>query len=131
MEMFIMTYPKYYIGALSKNIVDVLIDRSNSYSPGIIASRRQIDFDGGYCSGWSSQIFSSYIKSINPDILICRDHGGPGQGRYPDDGKQSFIIDSNIFDLIHIDPFLLSNSIEEAIDYTVHYIKLINNIIVI
>ena len=42
-----MKNPKYFICPMSKNIVDSIIEL-NSELFGLIPTRRQIDFDGGY-----------------------------------------------------------------------------------
>lgn len=122
-----MKLPKIYIGALSKNIADALVSCQSKYFPGIIISRRQVDFDGGYSYDWTTESFSSFLKTRNSHIVVCRDHGGPLQGVRHDDGDLSFICDSNFLDIIHIDPFLLACSIQEAADYTVYYMNLIFN----
>lgn len=50
-------YPKYYIGPMSKNIVDAIIEFSNktNHSVGLIPSRRQIEWDGGYVNNWTTE----------------------------------------------------------------------------
>ena len=37
---------KYFIGPMSKNVVDAVIDFDGSF--GFIPSRRQVDYNGGY-----------------------------------------------------------------------------------
>lgn len=95
--------PKYFICPMSKNIVDALIEL-NSENFGIIATRRQIDFDGGYVNNWDTKTFHDYIKSKIKTILK-RDHGGPGQGKVDDDGMESLKYDSQYFDVVHLDPW--------------------------
>ncbi len=113
-----MSFPKYYIGPMSKNVVDCVIKHGQKHSIGLIPSRRQVDYCGGYVNKWNTQIFSEYVKGKNSNILLCRDHGGESQGKDYDDGVQSFVEDCSYFDLIHIDPFRVSNSIEQASEKT-------------
>jgi len=96
--------PKLYIGPMSKNIVDAAI--SSELDLGLIPSRRQIDYDGGYVNSWHTKSFVSYVRQKSDKIVIQRDHGGPMQGKLEDDGLDSIIDDAkNNLDLIHIDPW--------------------------
>lgn len=106
---------------MSKNVVDCVIE--HKYPIGLIPSRRQVDFNGGYVNKWNTKEFSSYVKSKNSNVLLCRDHGGEGQGQTPDDGYESYFCDSEYFDLIHIDPFKSSSNLSEAAKKTVDNIK--------
>ncbi len=76
------------IGPMSKNCVDSTIKISNKHDVPImiIASRRQIEckeFGGGYVNNWSTEDFSKYVEKndIKGNIILCRDHGGPFQGK--------------------------------------------------
>ena len=60
-----MNFPKYYIGPMSQNVVDCVIKHSQQHSIGLIPSRRQVDFSGGYVNGWNTETFSSYVKKKN------------------------------------------------------------------
>jgi len=115
-----MIFPKYYIGPMSKNVVDCVIKHRQPI--GLIPSRRQVDYCGGYVNNWNTESFSEYLK--NKKVLLCRDHGGPRQGLELDDGIESFMDDCDNLDLIHIDPFRESESIYEATEKTIYYIKL-------
>ena len=117
-----MTFPKYYIGPMSKNVVDCVIKHSQKYPIGLIPSRRQVDYCGGYVNKWDTESFSKYFKSKK--VLLCRDHGGPKQGLNEDDGIESFLNDCENLQLIHIDPFKDSTSVNEAAEKTVSHIKL-------
>lgn len=117
-----MIFPKYYIGPMCKNVVDCVVKHSQKYFIGLIPSRRQVDYSGGYVNNWNTKNFSEYLK--NTKILLCRDHGGPKQGLEPDDGIKSFLDDCDNLQLIHIDPFRDSKSIYEAAEKTVYYIKM-------
>ncbi len=95
---------KLYVGAVSVNTLDSIIEYSNEHDTfiGLIPSRRQVDFDGGYI-GFTIQTLKNYIKESN--IILQRDHGGPGQGKTYDDGIYSIKEDSKYCDIIHIDPW--------------------------
>lgn len=120
---------KIYIGPMSKNIVDSVIDFTKAFPStpvGLIASRRQVDYAGGYSNGWTTEQFAAYVRARDKNVLICRDHGGPGQGTIPDDGIMSFGADLTFLDIIHIDPFKVLN-IEKGIDYTVKKLETYTN----
>lgn len=118
-----MNFPKYYIGPMSQNVVDCVIKHGQKHSVGLIPSRRQVDFSGGYVNGWNTQTFSGYVKSKNSSILLCRDHGGEKQGQVEDDGEKSFAYDAQYFDLVHIDPFRVSETIYQAAEKTGNIIE--------
>ena len=108
---------------MSKNIVDCVCDLT-SENIGLIPSRRQIEFDGGYVNNWKTIDFSTYIRAKNPSVTIQRDHGGPHQGKQVDDGIRSFREDIlSGFDLIHIDPWKKTKDIEKGIEETVELIN--------
>ena len=118
-----MIFPKYYIGPMSQNVVDCVIKHGQMHSIGLIPSRRQVDFSGGYVNGWNTEIFSSYVKKKNSSVLLCRDHGGAEQGQVSDDGNKSFETDAQYLDLIHIDPFRVSETIYQAAEKTGNMIE--------
>ena len=74
-----MKYPKFYIGPMSKNVVDSIIEftEETGNEIGLIPSRRQVEYNGGYVNNWTTKEFSKYVDG---KVLIARDHGGPGQG---------------------------------------------------
>ena len=98
---------KFFVGPMSKNVVDAVIEVNNdkNLKIGFIPSRRQVEYNGGYVNNWATESFSEYVKSKNNTIAIERDHGGPGQGYKDDDGIKSYEIDAKYFDIIHIDPW--------------------------
>lgn len=108
---------------MSQNVVDCVIKHSQQHSIGLIPSRRQVDFSGGYVNGWNTETFSSYVKKKNSSVLLCRDHGGAEQGQVSDDGNKSFGTDAQYLDLIHIDPFRVSETIYQAAEKTVDIIE--------
>ena len=56
---------KFFIGPMSKNIVDAILDFTmiEDYKIGIIPSRRQIDYNSGYVNNWATTTFANYISS--------------------------------------------------------------------
>jgi hypothetical protein len=108
---------------MSQNVVDCVIKHSQQHSIGLIPSRRQVDFSGGYVNGWNTETFSSYVKKKNSSVLLCRDHGGAEQGQVSDDGNKSFGTDAQYLDLIHIDPFRVSETIYQAAEKTADIIE--------
>lgn len=122
--------PKIFIGPMSKNIVDSVIKYSEKYDTkiGLIASRRQVDFDGGYVNNWNTEDFCEYVKSKTKNVLLVRDHAGPEQGKNSDDGYMSLIHDSDSFDVIHIDVWKKYQNLEEGLIETKKMIEFINKI---
>lgn len=116
-----MILPKFYFGPMSKELVDVVLE--NKFNVGFIPSRRQIDFSGGYVNNWTTKQFRDYVGT---DVLIERDHGGPNQGTYEDDGLNSFIDDCSHFDIIHIDVWKKYQDLDDAVFQTARFIKLLN-----
>jgi len=105
---------KYFIGPMSKNVVDAVIDFDGSF--GFIPSRRQVDYNGGYVNNWTTGEFAKYV---NGKVPIQRDHGGIGQGYRFDDGIESFFHDSQNFNIIHVDPWKHYQSLDEGLKETV------------
>jgi hypothetical protein len=98
--------PKLFIGPMSVNIVDAVIEYANEAATplGLIPSRRQVDVTGGYV-GWTTAQFAAYVRGKTSRVVLQRDHGGEGQGDQPDDGMASYSADAKYLDLIHIDPW--------------------------
>jgi len=121
---------KFFIGPMSKNIVDTILDFSvnEQYKFGIIPSRRQIDYNGGYVNNWTTEYFFDYIKPNRNSVILERDHGGINQGEIKDNGSLSFFTDAKYFDIIHIDPWKYYNELKFNQD-SLKYIR--NNIIYI
>ena len=46
---------------MSKNIVDSVIE-INSEKLGLLPTRRQIDYNGGYVNEWNTKSFTDYVK---------------------------------------------------------------------
>ena len=122
--------PKYFIGPMSKNVVDTLIEFCNetNETAGLILSRRQVDYDGGYVNNWTTRQFSEYVKSKTDKVLLVRDHSGPGQGQIDDDGYSSLTEDCRYLDIIHIDPWKKYPTFTAGVKETIEMIKYCYNI---
>ena len=113
--------PKFFIGPMSKNIVDSVIDfcESTNNIIGFIPSRRQVEWDGGYVNNWTTEEFSKYVTTLP----LQRDHGGPGQGNNDDDGFESLAYDAKHLQLIHIDPWKKYPEYVDGLEQTIKMIK--------
>jgi hypothetical protein len=109
---------------MSKNVINAIVESTLSDDVGMIPSRRQIDMPNGYVNGWSTREFLSYTS--RQGIIRCRDHAGPLQGAFADDGLDSISQDCTLphsFQIIHIDPWKKAKSIENAAELTSSLIK--------
>ena len=118
-------YPKIFLGPMSKNIVDTVIDYSNSFKLPFtfIPSRRQIEYNGGYVNNWTTKSFTEYVKNKSKYISIERDHGGIGQGTHYDDGLKSYEEDCKYLDIIHIDPWKKYQNYNDGLNETIKTIN--------
>ena len=118
---------KLYIGPMSKNTVDAIIEFCNETNIliGLIPSRRQVEWNGGYVNNWTTKQFSNYTKN---KLILKRDHAGPGQGYYDDDGYKSLKEDCKYFNRIHIDPWEKYPKYEEGLQWTIDMIKFCYNL---
>lgn len=122
--------PKLFIGPITKNVVDSIIEYCNKYDVniGFILSRRQIDYNGGYV-GWNTIEFVNYVRNKTDKIIIERDHSGIGQGKNYDSGKLSQYYDARRdLDIIHVDPWKKYKNYRDGLLETIDNIKLINSI---
>ena len=112
---------KHFIGPMSKNIVDSILEFTQETGTpiGLIPSRRQVEWNGGYVNKWTTEQFSNYTSGLT----LKRDHAGPGQGDKDDDGYRSLQIDCRYFDLIHIDPWKRYPAYPDGLDWTVNLIN--------
>jgi hypothetical protein len=112
---------KFYIGPMSKNVVDTIIEFCNETNNiiGLIPSRRQVEYTGGYVNNWTTEEFSTYVTSLP----LQRDHAGPGQGTIDDDGFESLTYDSKYLNLIHIDPWKKYPNYIDGLDCTIKMIR--------
>jgi hypothetical protein len=113
--------PKYFIGPMSKNVVDTIIEFCNKTNNviGLIPSRRQVEHDGGYVNKWTTEEFSKYVTSLP----LQRDHAGPGQGNIDDNGLASLTYDCKYLNLIHIDPWKKYPGYKEGLEETMKMIR--------
>jgi fructose/tagatose bisphosphate aldolase len=112
---------KYFIGPMSKNIVDAIVEfcANTDNIIGLIPSRRQVEWDGGYVNNWTTEEFSKYVTTLP----LQRDHGGPGQGNNDDDGYESLAYDAKHLQLIHIDPWKKYPNFTEGLKWTADMIE--------
>jgi len=117
--------PKYFIGPMSKNVVDTIIEFCNETGNeiGLIPSRRQIEWNGGYVNNWTTGNLVEYIKLRTDKITLQRDHSGPGQGQVDDFGYRSLLDDSGYLDLIHIDPWKKFPVFADGLEWTIDMIN--------
>jgi D-tagatose-1,6-bisphosphate aldolase subunit GatZ/KbaZ len=120
-----MIKPKIFIGPMSKNIVDSIIQfcELNDVNIGLVPSRRQVESNGGYVNNWTTEKFSEYVKLKTNKVLLVRDHGGPNQGSNPDDGLNSLKEDCKSLDMIHVDPWIKYPNYQDGLDSTVDIIN--------
>ena len=112
---------KYFIGPMSKNIVDAIVEfcANTGNTIGLIPSRRQVEWDGGYVNNWTTEEFSKYVTTLP----LQRDHSGPGQGNNDDDGYESLTYDAKHLQLIHIDPWKKYPDFAEGLKWTANMIE--------
>jgi hypothetical protein len=112
---------------MSRNVVDCVIEACtlSNFKIGFIPSRRQIEYNGGYVNNWTTKSFSDYV---NGRVVICRDHGGGGQGAEDDDGYESFNHDAKYFDIVHVDPWKKHQDYENGLKFTVDYINYLHEL---
>ena len=111
---------------MSKNVVDSIIEfcKDTGETIGLIPSRRQVEYDGGYVNNWTTKDFSAYANYLP----LKRDHAGPSQGYTDDDGFRSLKDDCKYFNLIHIDPWKKYPKYEEGLQWTVKMIDFCHDI---
>jgi len=117
---------KYFIGPMSKNVVDSIIEfcNKNECNMGLIPSRRQIEYNRGYVNNWDTKNFANYVSRKTQRIILKRDHSGPGQGAVNDDGIVSLIDDCKHLEFIHIDPWKTYPELQDGINSTISLIKM-------
>lgn len=101
------------LGPMSPEIVEAVF-RASHYDRKelmLIASKNQVDYNGGYVNNWTTEQFMNFVKEMratypNANVKICRDHCGPGFNGIHDLQDSYKTIENDIkngFDLIHID----------------------------
>ncbi|MCF7910682.1 class II D-tagatose-bisphosphate aldolase, non-catalytic subunit [Candidatus Pacearchaeota archaeon] len=114
------------VGPMSSEVIEAIF-RSSHYQRKqlmIIASKNQIDYEGGYVNNWTTKEFMEFVYKMkksypNSDVKICRDHCGPGfNGNHElSDVYKTIKTDiDNGFDLIHIDFCHFKGSKDEALE---------------
>jgi hypothetical protein len=101
------------VGPLSSQIIEAafLFSQENKKSIMLIASKNQVDYSRGYVNNWTTKEYVNYLRGLkkkypSSNIIICRDHCGPGfNGKYDlEDTYKTIKEDIECgFDLIHID----------------------------
>lgn len=101
------------IGPMSSEAIEATFRYSHYHRKQLmlIPSKNQIDAKGGYVNGWTTRQFMDYVKELrntyeHSDVLVCRDHCGPGFNGIDNltDTYETIKDDiQNGFDLIHID----------------------------
>ncbi len=118
--------PELAIGPMSSEIVETVFYYSNFFRQSLmlIASKNQVDYNGGYVNDWTTDEYMDFVKKMRKlyplaNVKICRDHCGPGfNGNY--DIKDVYrTIRTDIragFDLIHIDLCHFQGSHDERLE---------------
>ncbi len=114
------------IGPMSQESVEAVFRYSHYHRKQLmlIASKNQIDWNGGYVNNWTTEQYMNYVqqmKAVYPqaDVIICRDHCGPGfNGNHELTDVYQTIEDDirNGFDLIHIDFCHFKGTYRERLD---------------
>lgn len=112
------------VGPMSSEIIEAAFRYSQEKSVPLmlIASKNQIDWNGGYVNKWTTKEYAEFVSGLKkkyPDaqIFLCRDHCGPGFRGY-DLGDVYKTIDDDIgsgFDLIHVDFSHLKGTYQEIL----------------
>jgi len=108
-----MISAKLAIGPMSTESIEAVFRYSHFRRKQLmlIASKNQVDYAGGYVNNWTTKEYMDFVKKMKEkysysDVVICRDHCGPGfNGNYDLEDTYKTIKDDilNGFDLIHID----------------------------
>lgn len=102
------------VGAVSRRVVEEAA-KLGVYQ--IVASRHQVDLDGGY-TGMNQEELVKIVKRLSGDrTRVARDHGGPLQGVSGDDdyGLESFDADVEAgFEDLHIDVCKLPDELQAS-----------------
>jgi hypothetical protein len=117
---------KYFIGPMSKNIVDAIVEfcANTKNTIALIPSRRQVEWNSGYVNNWTTETFNNYVTTLP----LQRDHAGPGQGITEDDGYESLKYDCRYLDLIHIDPWKKYPVFDLGLQETIRMIEFCYNL---
>lgn len=128
---------KLGIGPMSSEVIEAAFRLSeDSRTPlMLIASKNQIDWDGGYVNDWDTRRYADYLSSMSlrypkAQIYICRDHCGPGfkNADLPDVYQTIRSDIENGFDLIHVDFCRYSRDYLEVLEASKKAIEYISQI---
>jgi len=121
----LMVTSKLGFGPMSREIIEAIFysSQKNGKQLMMIASKNQIDYNGGYVGGWNTKEFMGFVNEMKKkypeaDVLICRDHCGPGFNGINDLEDTYSTIKEDVecgFDLIHIDFCNFKGSHEEML----------------
>ncbi len=119
------TIAKLGVGPMSPEIVEAVFSYSEKTGKPLmlIASKNQIDWDGGYCGAWTTAEYAEFIgqmknKYLSSKVYICRDHCGVGfkNDEIYDVYKTIDADLENGFNLIHIDFCHFKGSYEKILE---------------
>lgn len=126
-----------FVAPVSKEVIKEVYSYSQDTSRqlGLIASKNQIDHSGGYVENWTTNEYMNYIhlmrdKYPDANVLICRDHCGPGFNGNHDLSDTYLTINVDIdnkFDMIHVDLCHLSEDKDNVVATTMEIIEHILN----
>ena len=92
---------KLAVGAVSRRVVE---EAAKLQVHQIVASRAQVNETGGYTGMTSRELVEIVKQQGNGKTEVVRDHGGPLQSGFNDDGIESLQDDVNAgFDGLHLD----------------------------
>lgn len=128
---------RFCIGPMNKYIIDAVFEFceenacANKFA--LLPSRRQIDYRDSYVGEpWTCRKYTTeeFVGIVGNDVVIQRDHAGPGQGTEHDHGLVSLSHDITAgIRLIHIDPWKQTPDWDFAADKTVSLIKFCEQIV--
>lgn len=108
---------KLAVGPMSVEVVEAVYDLSAKKKEQLmlIASKNQVDHSGGYVNGWTTSTYADFLAAMKrrypgSDVVVCRDHCGPGFNGVDDIQDTYRTVDADIaagFDLIHVDLCLM------------------------
>ena len=129
---------KIGIGPMSSEVIEAVYKYSsiNNKELMLIASKNQIDHNGGYVNNWKTVEYTNFLKKLknkysNTNVKICRDHCGPGfNGNYSiRDVYKTIDCDiENNFDLIHVDFSKTKKNYKKILELSKKAIKYIKKI---
>lgn len=103
---------KLGVGPMSLEIIEAVYRYSekNSEPLMLIASKNQVDWNGGYVNNWNTRGFADYCNKLkkrypNAKVYLCRDHCGPGFKSDDIEDVYKTINDDlrNGFEVMHVD----------------------------